>query len=87
MADFSRLSVLSVILRWLRSWIPLFAKKPLPLPSPAFFSGRIRLLGDHHERAGECFYVECVRACGDDKIAILANLAILKLFGFLIERF
>ena len=86
MADLSRLSALSIILRWLRRWVLLFSKKRLPLSSPAFFSGRIRLLGDQHERACECFYVESVCACGDDEIAILANLAISELFGFLIER-
>ena len=86
MADLSRLSALSVVLTWVCSWVLLFSKKPLPLSSPAFFSGRIRLLGDQHERAGERFYVESVSACGDDKIAILADLAISELFGFLIER-
>ena len=86
MADLSRLSALSVILRWLRSWVLLFSKKPLPLSSPAFFSDRIRLLGDQHERAGERFYVQSISARSDNEIAILADLAILKLFCFLIER-
>ena len=86
MADLSRLSALSVILRLLSSWDLLFSKKRLSLSSPAFFSGRIRLLSDQHERACERFYVESVSACGDDKIAILTDLAISKLFGFLVER-
>jgi hypothetical protein len=86
MAELSRFSDLSVILSWVRSWVLLFSKKRLPLSSPAFFSGRIRLLSDQHERAGERFYVESVSARGDDNIAILADLAILKLFRFLIER-
>ena len=86
MADLNRLSALSVILRWLRSWVLLLSKKGLPFSSPVFFSGRIRLLREQHERACERFYVQSVRACGDDKIAILTDLAISKLFGFLVER-
>ncbi len=86
MADLRRLSALIVILRWLRSWVLLFSKKGLPLSPPAFFSSRIRLLGEQHERAGERFYVEGVSARSDNEVAILADLAILKLFGFLIER-
>ncbi len=86
MADFSRLSALSVILSWVFSWVLVFSKKRLPLSSPAFFSCRIRLLGDQHESACERFYVERICTRGDDKIAISADLAISELFGFLIER-
>jgi hypothetical protein len=64
MADLSRLSALSIILSWVCSWVLVFSKKRLPLSSPAFFSRRIRLLCDQHERAGERFYVESVSACG-----------------------
>ena len=77
MADLSRLSNLIVILRWLRSWMLLFAKEGFSFSPPALLSGAVSLLGDEHQRASERFDVERVSAGRDDKIAILANLAIL----------
>ena len=82
MADLNRLTDLIIILRWLRSWVLLFAKEGFSFSPPALLSGAIGLLGDEHQCARECFDVERVSASGDDQIAILADLAILVLRGF-----
>ena len=86
MADLNRLSDRIVILRWLRSLVLLFAKEGFSFSPPALLPGAIGLFGDEHHCARERFDVERVGAGRDDQIAILADLAILKLPGIFVER-